>query len=111
MDSARSTSREVAQDHAGGVSVEQAWQDGSLKQVVATVRLEIQHGLGELAEHRLRQPWVEGRKQPRDLGVLPFECGLLHAWSAEVVVSQLHEHRCDLSGIVDQHDEIEQRDL
>ena len=103
--------REVAQHLAVGIAVEQTGQDRSLQQVVAAIRVEIQHRPRELAEHDLRQPGIERREQSRDVAVLPLERGLLCVGSTEVVVGQPHEHRRDVGGIVDEHDEIEERDL
>ena len=101
----------VTQDMAVRVAVEQARKNGSLQQIVATVRIEVQHGSGELTEHHPRQSWIKCREQSCNVAVFPFECGLLGVRTAHVIVGQAHEHRCDIGRIVDEYDEVEQRNL
>ena len=101
---------EVAQHAAVFLAVEQAGQDRALQQVVATVWIELQHRSREPAEHDLRQPRVERGEQHRDVAEFPLECRLPRIDAGNVVIGQSKQHARDVGRILDEDDEIDERD-
>src|SRR4029453_4536505 len=79
---------EVAQHLAFVAAVQQSGKYRPLEQVVPPIRIELQHGASEAAEHHLREARVESREQQRHVAELPLECCLPRIDTGNLIVGE-----------------------
>ncbi len=102
---------EVLQHRAVDLAVEEARQDGLAQQRLPRLRLEVEHGARQLAEHDPRDARVERREERRDVAELPAQGIVADLGFRDVVFGQPQQHAGERRGILREEREVDERDL